>query len=268
MAARIAARCSGVSAAPRGICTSFPSLAARPSLSFCGSPSLIASPSRVLIALRMAWRWSGVRLERVAAASDKPFREVVSHLVGQPFDDDDADRGSLIGRERARRSPLGLICADAVAMPSAKTAAAAAEPKIDFFICFLLVCGTWFAVLPNPHAIAPSAISPRGIVLIVHVSDGGTTRPKIGVARVECQCTDPFSKDQGCAFVTWPRTGWRKAVAQLKRLVADERNSRRMVECSGQRTIRWRPPAAGSATHTPRCGGSCRCRSASDDRDA
>jgi hypothetical protein len=64
------------------------------------------------------------------------------------------------------------------------------------------------------------SISPRGLVLIVHFSDGGTTLPRIGVARDECQCADPCNKDQGCAFVTWPRTGWRKAGAQLKRFIA------------------------------------------------
>jgi len=37
-------------------------------------------------------------------------------------------------------------------------------------------------------------------VLIVHFSDGGTTPPKIVVARIESQCTDPFTGDQGCTF--------------------------------------------------------------------
>jgi hypothetical protein len=73
-----------------------------------------------------------------------------------------ADRCS--GESAAAPLSLGLSCADAVAIPSAKTATAAAEPKIDFFMCSVLVCG----YLLKPHASVPlSAFHREGLVLIV-----------------------------------------------------------------------------------------------------
>jgi hypothetical protein len=113
-----------------------------------------------------------------------------------------ADRCS--GESAAAPLSLGLSCADAVVTPSAKTAAAVAEPKIDFF----MGAPPGLRYLPDPHASVPlSAFHREGFVLIVQLG-AGTTRRRIGVARIECQCTDPCTRDQGCAFVTGPPTGW------------------------------------------------------------